>query len=592
MARRSRSRGGAPPKEQAHKHRDPNMVRKPPSHSPEATLDALFDALDTAFLNGDEERAAELMADGLAITHGNAPKIIVRRLIEDRAKVPGVTLTLLREISRDNAPKHLRKIANASSAPDFTRIEARRMLGWIEGEDRIAFLDSLSDGDSALALMAAGISHSWPTQPFIVPEVVGYLLAVPPARRRTLIERIVSEAGPASIPVLHAMLHVDDPETQINAIEALEGFRFAGSVGPLTRLARTASNPDFRTRAAAALRDGDFSLLEVPQSDDDRPPFPDEDVGVPTRAVMSSVSFTGEQATYVLRQMTDEIVIGVGFTLDDSAGILEAFPLLPGTPEDVQQRMFDTSEPTSELVDISPAAARGAFTLALDLMAERDIELSPEIEVWEPFLHESYPPSEDEEMILPSLDDSGYAGRHDLVERGAELYLETDFFIAWGFDEEPTELLMDRVELPHVDDWTDEHYRTVLDALATPEIVTQLPERLRRQAYLLDASGWPDMKDIALAVAASLNGATLDDLASNPFMRHMAMISIDWSRSPFFGMNDDEISAEMANLDPRAMFDALDALGIAPEELLQIVEQRREDAPQARSVEDLLKRRP
>ena len=524
------------------------------------------------------------MMNEALIAHPRASNVIERRLIEGRDRAPGIALMILSNTAGPNALRHLKKIADAREAPDLVRLEAQRLHGWglDDADERASFVATLTDPESALAQLAATAGYGWPDRPFILAEVLAFLRVMTPDQRLAILTRAVENDGPAAIPLLHSLVHDSDSATQIAAIEALERFRFAGSVGPLTRLARTATTADVRERAEAALGAGVFTSREVPFDDEEMTPFPPDDVGMPTQAMLSTVSGIGEQSMFVFREMTDEITIGIAFFMDDRTGFQEAYSLLPNTFEMVQQEMEILVDAESALVPVSPAVARGAFALTLELMAANGLSVSPEIEVWEPFLHDSYPPADDEPIELPVIDDTGYAGRHDLVARGQELNEDTEYFYGWLFDDALSEELAQRDDLPPADAWTDEHYRTMLNVLVTPDLLAKLPGRLCRQAYLLGQDGLIEMQDVALAVAASLRDASIDDLASNPFLRSMALLSVDSFRNTFGrvpGAGDD---LDMDDFDPDMFAEAMETLGITPEELLRSMGMSEDDLPRGR----------
>jgi hypothetical protein len=72
---------------------------------------------------------------------------------------------------------------------------------------------------------------------------------------------------------------------------------------------------------------------------------------------------------------------------------------------------------------------------------------------------------------------------------------------------------------------TDRQYRPILAGLMDSARRRLFRERLRRQAWLLDRCGDSDEREVALAVAASMDRER--SFSANPFLRGMLDFSIE-----------------------------------------------------------------
>src|SRR4051812_8694972 len=157
-------------------------------------VEGLLDALDTAMLQGDPGRVAQL-SEQLWPARRHVPDAIVRRLVEGRARVPGLAFEMLGGFAAERSETYLRRIAEAPTAPNIVRFGARRRAGWPEtgqAKRRREFLDTLADPDGNLVEATEQATGGWPPDGEVLGEVLGYLQALPAPRRREVLERIVS----------------------------------------------------------------------------------------------------------------------------------------------------------------------------------------------------------------------------------------------------------------------------------------------------------------------------------------------------------------------------------------------------------------
>jgi hypothetical protein len=218
----------------------------------------------------------------------------------------------------------------------------------------------------------------------------------------------------------------------------------------------------------------------------------------------------------------------------DERGIVEAWGQYSQPTEQVDDAMMGAFEEGVAFVDIDLAAARGMLAAAVQAAATNGRSLPPMFELWEPFFHDSFPP-EDEPVTEAELDDAPYAGRRDLVRRSAKL-LEQPMFDSWFVDpDEIGSVVTD--EITGIATWggAPPPYAELIIPLFTAEKRRQLRHRLRRQAWLLDRTGKTQLRNTALAVAASLADISDVDAGEHTFLCAMLDLSISNIASALFG---------------------------------------------------------
>lgn len=546
----------------------------PPSRPPSPEMvafEAQLDEFGRAYLDQDTKLVTEILA-GFETVPPFAPEAITRRLIEDREPVSGPMLLMLSEIAGDDMDVYLNRIATNRATPDMTRFESRRILGFDEAHEvpeRTRFLKSLKDGLGILAQATKIIGLSWPAHTYLPEEVLAYLAALVPSRQRAAIVRIRDEAGPYAIPILHALLHFEEPATQRLAIDALASFHFAGSQAPLERIRAAATDPGIREHATTVLQEVTFDLTTIPPADDEMPPFPPDDIGRPDRTVVGPLLATGEQSLFVIRHRSDLIADVIEFVTDDVAGVLEAIRT-PSVPlGDIETLIFATIGDDADYVDVPPAAARGLLAMAIDTSIENGFGFGLDLEFAEPFVHDTWPVEPHEPVIDPVLDDTGFETRNDLVEQSAVL-LGSGLMPDWSFDPFGAMQLYIPEDVKNAGNWSEQDISQAVEAMATPEEVARIPQRLRRVAYMLDLTGDKHLRDTALAVSASLCDPESIDLTSNAFLQAMAretLLSLSSMRAELadFDMSQAfESMVESIMSDPKAVAELLGPLGRSP----------------------------
>jgi len=490
--------------------------RKPvPLALTHADIERLLDEIETAALGGTETQVA-VLSERLWQARVRLPELLTRRLIEGRTRTPGLAFDLLVGFARpDRLSGHLRRIADNRGVPDIVRFGAQRRAGWPEWTDnrhRLFFLETLADSDQTLLEAIRQGSSTWPPDGQVLEEVLGYLAALPVERRRAVVGRAIDELESEATWLLRALLHADDSATQLLALKALLGARGRGALGPTERLARTTQDAQLRVEATAAAR---RLRLEPVDRGDAVAASP-----LPTfqRALVSQVDGDGGQVILVMRQWTEVVWLFADVFHNDHWGVKQVFGSCRATPDQVEEMLEDLAEGDIHLVEVDLAAVRGILDAAIGVNAASRHAVPPAFELWEPLLHDSYPPR-DEPVILPELDDAPYAGRQDLVRSSAELAAHP-WFDSWRFDPARTAAAMIRTPPPaRAGQLTSRQFGSLIERLVDGPTRDVFRARLRRQAWLLDKDGDEQARELALATAAHLATAGPAELAGQPFLR-------------------------------------------------------------------------
>ena len=120
---------------------------------------------------------------------------------------------------------------------------------------------------------------------------------------------------------------------------------------------------------------------------------------------------------------------------DEQVGVKGAFGSVWMARAEAEAMIEELEDGGIAMIEVPLAAVRGTLARALAGKATNGGGIPPAYELWEPLLHDTYPPAPDEPVIVAMLDDAPYAGRADLVARGESLYAHP-FFQNWGFDAE------------------------------------------------------------------------------------------------------------------------------------------------------------
>jgi hypothetical protein len=480
-----------------------------------AGLDQAIDRLEEGLLNGDQ-RAVEAVLPRLLEEGTATAEILTQRLISGRARVPAFVFELLGGLAGPDAADYLGRVAEAREAEDLVRFGARRRMGWPEqgeNKERLTFLETLADPDETLLRATAQGADSWPQNGEILQEVLGYLLALPARRRQALAASILEASGDPLPWLFNGLLHAKDKGTQRLVIKAIASGAAPGADAPLARLARTTGDARLKAEAAAAARSVQGGTVESQ-------PLPPVD-----QALLSMLDGEGGQVALVLRELGEGICMMANVFHNELVGVKGAFGSNWLPKVEAEGMLEDLEDGGIGMIEVPLAAVRGALSGAQAINAARGEGLPPTYEIWEPLLHDSYPPAPDEPVVATTLDDTPYAGRDDLVARGDALYAHP-FFQNWGFDLEGTSVAMEIVPPPLDGVLTDQEIDPLVRALATPEMCARFRDRLRRQAWLLDHLGDDASRDLALASAAAFATADPEALVAMPFLRAMVAASV------------------------------------------------------------------
>jgi hypothetical protein len=480
----------------------------------------LLDALDDALLNGDQA-AVESLVEQLWRVRSRLPDVLTQRLLDGRARAPAFAFQLLQGAAGGRAAKYLRRVAESPTVPDIVRWGAQRRAGWPErggAKRRRTFLDSLQDADATLLLATEQATDGWPPDGEILEEVLGYLAALPSARVQAVLQRIVDELGDDASWLLHGALHLADPPSQRFVLAELVRLRDPGAAGPIERLARTARDRGVRAEAEAALQRLGLHVVDVaPAEPEPLPPV--------ARVVASLLDGVGGQVVIVVREPAPNVHLLADFFHNESVGIKDCFGRSHEMPAEADAAIDSFVETGLGMVEVDLAAARGLLAVAVAANAATGHALPPSFELWEPFVHETYPPPPDEPVTATEPDDAPYAGRQDLLRASGALTEYPDFY-SWGFEAAELSAAMVMTPPPTGGRLTDRQYRPLLEQLLPAAKRPTWGSRLRRQAWLLERAGEPALHDQALAVAAHLATASTADLARLPFWRTLIERSV------------------------------------------------------------------
>lgn len=481
-----------------------------------AAIDRLLDALDTAMLAGQTARV-EALSEQLWAFRDHVPLVLTERLRAGRARIPMLAFELLGSFAGEATPHYLMQIAQDPAVADIVRWGARRRAGWPDGEtgpERLAFLASLREGDQTLALAVEQALHWMPPDGEILQEALAYLTALPPERRRPVIERIRAIDGPELTWFLNAAAHLDDPPVQRLVIEALTRRRDRLGADALGRLARTAGDAAVRHEAAVAERRLRLHVIAPADPADHAAPLLTLD-----RVLASEIDGDGGQLLVVTRCWPH---VGVGLMAavfwNDQWGIKDAWGISRLPMEQLSTGLLARIAESMTLVEIDLASARGVLAAAVSVNAATGRPLPAVFEIWAPYFRDSLFPNSDEEVALIELsDDLDTAAMTRLRRTGA--LLAHPLFANWFFHPDDLLPLLLLTPPPSRGRLTERQYRPLIGELVDATVRERLRGRLRRQAWLLDRLGHTDERDLALTAAAGLRDRA--NLSKHPLLRAM-----------------------------------------------------------------------
>ena len=496
----------------------------------DAEIERILDQMDQAILSHDEEGVVAL-SQAIWQHRKRLPEVLTRRIVEGRAAIPAVAMEMLGGFAGPKAATFLRRIAEDRNVPDIVRFGAQRRSGWPErGETkrRIAFLESLQDPDHTLVVAIDQGTDSWPPECEILNEVLAYLAILPAARSEEIAKAAVDEVGERASWILHALLESTQASLARRAIDCLEQLHDVGAVGPLRRLARSTQMATLRKSATTAAEK--LAALPIERR------FPSESMALPAaqKVLLSVVDGAGAQTILVTRQFADGLVRMANYLTTDSWGIKDSFGQDRVPAVELTPILEEFENAGVLLVEVDLAACRGLIESAVDTNRSTRQPIPPVFELWEPFLHESYPPPPDEMVVVPELDDVAYARRAALLKANGKLF-DHRFFESWAFAPEEIGMAMIVTPLPLEPVRSNKQLAPLIEAIMIPETCARYRQRLRRQAWLLDRVGDSQARDLALATAASLAEASPAKLARQPFFQEMVSRTLEAMASDVLG---------------------------------------------------------
>ena len=462
-----------------------------------SALEPLIERAERAVLAGDLATLRALVGQLWPDRHA-LPELLTRRLVEGRTRAPLLTLELLGGFAGRAAAPYLQRVADDAAVADLVRWSARRRLGWPErgqARRRLAFLAALRDPDRTLVEATAQATAAWPPDSELLDEVLAYLVALPATRRQGLLRRIATQLGARAGWLLHAALFLDDAASPRLALAEIARLRSPGAAEAVARLAATARTRQLRDVAATTAQRLRLRVL-------DRPPPAPASLPPLTEALLSALDGAGYQLACVVRQWPDGLCWVAYYLLHAEHGLRAVGGLSRATADLLAAQLAGVQERGVALVAVDLPALRGAVRRALAQNAAARQHVPPNFELWEPALHDHYPPPTDEPVAAVLLDDREQVDRADLGSASAGL-AEHPFFRTWWL---PVGVFPD----------------TRAEHGAGSDAREELRARLRHHAWLLERAGDRAARDLALALAARLAVAPPEELARLPFWRALA----------------------------------------------------------------------
>ncbi len=477
----------------------------------------LLDRFEQEILQADPATIVAL-SESIWQHRAGVPEILTRRILEGRTRLPGLALDLLVELAGPRARRYLRRVAEDQGVPDIVRFGAQRRAGWPQrgaARRRLAFLDSLENPEQTLILAIDQGMSSWPPQCEILGEVLGYLAVVPTTRGEKFLRLAVDQIGDRAAWLLHALIELKDVDLARDAIRRVEQLRDIAAIPPLRRLARSTGVAELQADATATAnrlaRLADHSGVRTrPQA---LPPA--------NRVLLSVVDGAGAQTILVTRSLGEQVELLVNYLTTDSWGIKDVFGQDRIPEVEVSPIIEEFASSGVYLVEVSLAACRGLMESAVDVNRSNGKEIPLAFELWEPFLHESYPPAADEAVVVPELDDTAYAGQTELLRTNGDLCAHR-FFESWAFAPDEIGLAIIMTPPPVSPRRREEGLGPLIANALQPYTRARYRQRLRRQAWLLNHIGDTQARDLALATAASLIDGSPEELGKQPFFQEMA----------------------------------------------------------------------
>ncbi len=490
-----------------HEYRQPGNDQPATRAQIEHALTALEDLIIAGQFDGIARWAALLWTN-----RDEAEDALLTRIRTGQVRLPGLALDVLGGIAGRRLPEIMRLVAADRSVPDILRLEAKRRLGWPAKSERKArntFLESLQDAESALVDDLALYLGGPVLDGGILTDLLGYLLAMPAARRTEYVSMLVESFGPHASWLLRALLSAPDIATQRLCGEQLASLRDHGAAGALSRTEHLTRNPSVLQSVTAACRRLSFRAL-LPTTDPESDPVALRRTGLPgvaelpfEQVAMTAVDGDGGQVVLVVRRWDPDVFLVAEVFLRDDIGIVGAWGMTRTVGEQLDEALSIVTD-RCPLVRVEPRDAIDTLQWAAECNLRTRRPLPPVFALWEPYFYPDLMPQAHhrgaEAKTLPLPPGPGRLGEGEV----SRLFL-SPFFSSWRFPVESVGT--------HVD----------LEKEPSPTIRWLLAARLQRQAWLLERDGDGELRDVALHVAATLDEGGSESLPGQAFLQALVV---------------------------------------------------------------------
>ena len=427
-------------------------------------------------------------------------------------------LVLLRELGDPRAVKPLRRMLHKS---DYDDVEKLRVIQALEALgspiDEATFRRVISDPE---ALMQDSMEQMLAT--IEEPEQVEVFLAATVESAPEMLELYIQDnltplADRRLLLMLTALLHVEHDGVIVAAIDAIERMKEPVTIPLLEERAKYDPSRQVRRAAEkAVLR----LRARIGDPDEGRTPWITPSSLPLVHCLLCTIDGSGGQVLFVAREQPDGDLQVLDLMFNDHEGIKDCFSVV--VDEDELEEMMD-SFGGNEFVDVSLEQARAEVARAYQVTLEAGRRLPPVLMAWRGWL-EGEDPRPEEEFPLPALEPSRQA---ELLEECVEL-LNLEEFDFWFFNPDEVEPFMPRYQELFLQGLSNQEeldalLNEAIEVVVSDKYVPLLPERLRRQAWLL-AQLYED-EEIplwALAAAAAIEEGVVVD---HPLLREMMEIS-------------------------------------------------------------------
>jgi hypothetical protein len=364
----------------------------------------------------------------------------------------------------------------------------------LSGDEKVAVIAAL--GELGAPVDEATLRRAVPDFGKLMRDAMGQVLEeiVEPGHAESLLQMIMEEPPDMQVAyvqdfgsfqdrrlllLLTALLHSEDDEVVLAAVDAIEALKEPGTIPLLEERRQYDPSPLVRHAAGnAALR------LQARVSDRPTQSWAEPSPLPLVHCWLSSIDGDGGQVLVVVRQRLDGDLWMLDLMFNDHQGIKDCFSAV--TDADELQEMMAAFVPI-DFVDVGLARAREEVARAYQVTLNAGRRLPPALLLWQSWLEGEDPRTLDE-FDRPSLEPSR---RDDLLVECEEL-LDLDEFESWFFNPDEVVDFLPRyraLDRESQTEFGEPAYEALLDE-AIEAVVDDarrrlLAGRLRRQAWLL-----------------------------------------------------------------------------------------------------------